>query len=412
MNGATVQDIATLLQQDAAAERWRDGLITQANSDKPRPLLANAIHALRTCPAWAGVLRFNSFNLSVEASQATPWKYLGPWDDRQDILLAEWLQHEAIVVGVETAGQAVQAVAKENIHHPVQEYLRGLIWDGQRRLESWLCNYMGATPSEYISTVGKCALIGGVARAMNPGCKVDSMLILEGPQGGGKSQTCRVLGAPWFADEVADLGSKDAAMQVAGTWLMEVSELDAMSRSESSRIKAFLSRSVDHYRPPYGKRVIDAPRSCWFIGTTNASGYLRDETGARRFWPVRCGRIDLAELRRDRDQLFAEARTLFEAGAKWWLEDASVIADAVTEQTERFDADPWQDGIAAWVHGREYVSVGEILKSRGKDEGNWTQGDKNRVCRVMQALGWTYTRRRYGPDGTRQYVFLPPEVEL
>lgn len=397
-----------IVRELEASHAWRAGLILNERTGKPRALLANALHALRHCPAWRGVLKYNSFALVVEAS-ATPWGHRGKWNDQQDVLLAEWFQHEGVEVSPEVAGQAVQTVAREASYHPVQQWLRSLEWDCNPRLGTWLSRYMGVPRSAYSDEVGKCALIGAVARAMQPGSKVDSMLILEGRQGIGKSQACAILGGKWFSDELADLGTKDAALQLASVWLLELSELDSMSRAEASRTKAFLSRQVDHFRPPYGRAVIDQPRSCWFIGSTNGDSYLRDETGARRFWPVRCGRIDLEALRKDRDQLFAEARVLFEAGAGWWLQDVEVISDAIDEQAERYDSDPWQEVVAKWLvaNSDEPVTVERILTAAiRKSQENWTQQDKSRVCRCMRAAGWTYTRRRI--HGSRVYLFLPP----
>ena len=188
-----------------------------------------------------------------------------------------------------TASEAVTAVAEEQSFHPVEDYLRGIQWDGHERLQSWLSSCLGAEDNKYNKTIGVCALVAATARIFVPGCKVDTIPILEGGQGLGKSTALKTLFAPWFSDELADLGSKDAAMQLEGVWLIEVSELDAMSRSEVGRIKAFVSRTADRYRPPYGSRVVEQLRSCVFWGTTNSETYLQDETGARRFWPIKVG---------------------------------------------------------------------------------------------------------------------------
>ena len=143
------------------------------------------------------------------------------------------------------------------------------------------------------------------------GVKVDHMLILEGPQGGKKSSAIKVLAcADWFTDELAEIGSKDAAQQMRGIWIIEIAELDAIGRAEVSRIKAFLTRTVDRYLPPYEQYVIDVPRQCVFAGSVNPDTYLRDETGNRRFWPIRCGTIDVDALARDRDQPFLRAQHL------------------------------------------------------------------------------------------------------
>ena len=176
------------------------------------------------------------------------------------------------------------------------------------------------------------------------------MLILEGPQGAKKSTALAVLaGDGWFTDELAEIGSKDAALQMRGVWIIEIAELDAIGRAEVSRIKAFLSRTVDRYRPPYDRYVVDVPRQCVFAGSVNPDTYLRDETGNRRFWPVRCGRIDLDALRRDRDQLWAEAVVRYREGAIWWIDDRDLIAAANVEQEARVHPDAWHALIERWL---------------------------------------------------------------
>jgi putative DNA primase/helicase len=140
-----------------------------------------------------------------------------------------------------------------------------------------------------------------------------------------------------LTDELADLRSKDAAMQTRGVWIIELSELDSLSHSEVARIKAFMSRTTDRFRPPYGMRLVESPRQCVFAGTVNHSTYLRDETGGRRFWPIACGRIDVDALARDRDQLWAEAKFRFETGAVWWLETADLVQMASDQQIERYE---------------------------------------------------------------------------
>jgi predicted P-loop ATPase len=156
-----------------------------------------------------------------------------------------------------------------------------------------------------------------------------------------------------FTDELADLGSKDAAMQTRGVWIIELSELDSLSHSDVARIKAFMSRTTDRFRPPYGMRLVESPRQCVFAGTVNHGTYLRDETGGRRFWPVACGQIDVDALARDRDQLWAEAKTRFESGAVWWLETADLVRMASDQQIERYEGDPWEEVIAPWLEAHQ-----------------------------------------------------------
>ena len=220
-----------------------------------------------------------------------------------------------------TVSRSVGAVAREITVHPVRDHLGALAWDGVPRIETWACRYLGAEDTAFNRSVGALWLISAVARIFRPGVKADHMLVLEGPQGARKSTALKILaGEDWFTDELPDLGSKDAAMHMQGVWIIEIAELDAIGKAEVSRIKAFLTRTTDRFRPPYGRYTIEVPRQCVFAGTVNPDTYLRDETGNRRFWPVRCGTIDIDALARDRDQLWAEAVARFRAGAIWWLE--------------------------------------------------------------------------------------------
>jgi predicted P-loop ATPase len=258
---------------------------------------------------------------------------------------------------------------------------------------------------------------------MDPGAKCDSVLVLEGKQGIGKSTVPRVLaGDEWFSDQLADMGSKDASLQLRGLWIVELSELDVLNRAELARAKAFLTQQTERFRLPYGRRIIQVPRQCVFVGTTNSDSWLKDETGGRRFWPVRCRGIDLDGLRRDRDQIWAEALHRYRAGASWWLEDRQIVQEAIEEQRKRFQADVWQESIAAWLenptarrdgHGQvvatlrsdgESVTLDDILHHCiGKPLEMWTQSDKNRISACLTALGWE--RFKAGPRNAREWRY-------
>ena len=384
---------------------WREELIRSKPTSMNKqgnvyPVLANAIAALRYAPEWKGVLAFNDFELTPMMMRAAPWGLSTAghsWTDQEDRLAADWLQRNGILVDVNTAAQAAQTVAKDHCFHPVRSYLESVKWDGVERLERWLSTYLGVGDTSYSRAIGSRWLISAVARIYRPGVKADCCLILEGPQGIKKSTALKTLAGPYFTDELADLGSKDSALQTRGVWIIELSELDTLSRSEVSRIKAFMSRTTDRFRPPYGKRLIESPRQCVFAGTVNHSTYLRDDTGARRFWPVLCGSIDVEQLARDRDQLSAEAKARFDQGAVWWLETAELVTAASQEQANRFETDPWEELIARWIDSRDSASVSEVLSCcLDKPRAQWAQGDKNRVARCFRNLGWERYRERAG----------------
>jgi putative DNA primase/helicase len=394
-------------------------------------VVANALTALRHAPEWQGVLHLNESSLAtivklappLEGAPAAPFT----WADEHDVLTAAWLQHQGISVNKEIAGQAVHAVAREHSFHPIRAYLDSLKWDGIKRIGDWLTLYLGVDPSEYARAVGAKFLIGGVARVYRPGVKNDTCPILEGPQGALKSTALRTLaGAEFFTDDIAELGSKDSVMQTRGVWIIELGELDAMTRGELSRVKAFMSRQVDRIRPPYGRRVIEAPRECVFAGTVNKDTYLKDETGGRRFWPVKCGAIKISELRRDRDQLWAEARERFRAGDTWWLDNQGLMESAAEEVEARYEGDPWDALISEWLKDPkqrfdqghpvtaltstpEFVTVPDILiHCIGKRPDAWMQADQTRVARALTAKGWKRYQKRI--PGGREWRYSKSPV--
>ena len=235
----------------------------------------------------------------------------------------------------------------------MRNHLDALQWDGTERLSTWLHTYLGAERSDYTKGVGTMFLLGMVARIYKPGCKLDYMLILEGEQGSLKSTACAVLAGDYFSDQLPDITSKEAAQHLRGKWLIEVAELRAYSRAAIDHFKEFITRDTERYRPPWGRKEVHEPRQCCFVATTNKSIYLRDETGNRRFWPVKTGEINLDALRRDRDQLLAEAVARFRQGEVWWP-TAEFEKTCVAEQEKRYEPDVWEEPIARYLDTLRY----------------------------------------------------------
>jgi predicted P-loop ATPase len=420
---------------------WRVNLIC-TKCGNPRPLLANAITALRNANCWQGVLAFDQFAYRIMFVAAPPWEQLGDnaefrsrsWTEQDDIAATHWLQTvEGITVTPAVTAQAVELVARDRTYHPVRDYVRSLVWDKKDRLATLLSTYFGAVQSDYSEAIGRMMMISAVARILDPGCQVDTMLILEGEQGLMKSTAIKALFSPWFTDDIEQLGTKDASMQVAGVWGIEIGELDAMSRIEVSNIKAFVTRRVDRFRPPYGRRVIERARECVFVGTTNTNDYLKDPTGARRFLPAPVTKIDLVCLQSDRDQLWAEARVRYEEGVPWWFteEHADAAATAKQEQEARYQEDAWEQPIGDYLESRLHrppddpayrVTIGRIFKDALEiaDKSRWDQRAKNTVARCLKRLGWRkkqvrVTIRIQGKPVSKPrwfYVREPTELEL
>ena len=276
---------------------WRSGLL-RSDKGEPKRCLANVMHIFSMHPEWSSVLAFDAFGLAVVTRkrppmrpQDAPHEYkLGDWTDEDSARTAAWFATE---VGFEPPiahiDQAVGAVARKHTVHPVRDYLSSLTWDGTPRIDGFASRYLGAYASPYSAAVGRRWLISAVARVFEPGCKVDSLLALEGKQGIGKSTALRVLtGAAWFADTGIAIGDKDSYQALRRKWIYEFSELASIRGRDIERVKSFLSSQVDTYRASYGRRTQDHPRQVVFAGSTNEAHYLADPSGSRRFWPLRC----------------------------------------------------------------------------------------------------------------------------
>jgi predicted P-loop ATPase len=308
--------------------------------------------------------------------------------------LQEFLQHAGMPkVGKDITHQAVDQRAQECSFHPVRRYLEGLKWDGVERLDHWAIDYLGADETQYVSRVSRMFLISMVARILKPGCKADHMMVLEGEQGVGKSTACRELAGEWFSDSLPDIRDKDGAQHIRGKWLVEIAELAAIGKAEAETLKSFISRQVERYRPSYGRKEVIEPRQNVFVGTTNKSIYLRDETGARRFWPVKVTKVDIAALRAARDQLFAEAVAAFNANEQWWPDQEFEQEHIKPQQDDRFEGDPWEEAIRAHVATLSRVRVTDIARNVFMIEtGKIGTTEQRRIAAVLTGLGWTPIR--------------------
>lgn len=324
-------------------------LLAKSESGAPVQSWGAVCTVLESDPRWRGRFGFCLFRFrSLLDGEAV--------EDNHLRTVRRWLEDTyGLKASTGDVGEAVELLAARSAHHPIRDYLDGLTWDGVRRIESMLERYFGAElPGEWgarhdlYAAYARGFLVSAVARVYQPGEKVDSVLVLYGPQGAGKSTGLKILARGWFRDSHMEIGSKDAFQLLQGAWIYEFAELASLSKREHAAVRNFITSTTDSYRPPFGKHPQDVPRQCVFAGTANPEpgrGLLTDPTGNRRYWVVEvCGRVDTEGLLRDRDQLWAEAVHLYRAGSEHWLSE-DLEREREVANSVHLDVDPAVDAM-------------------------------------------------------------------
>jgi putative DNA primase/helicase len=425
--------------EEPPAPKWAQQVLKTAEGGK-KDCRENVYTYLTNHTELKGLVGYDAFAHRVMKLRDAPWP--GPptpcaWSTDDDYELGFWLAQQVrlIVKAEATLVAGVQMAANRNKFHPVRDYLDGLPkWDGTQRLNRWLHEWCGAVDSEYTKLVGTWFVMGMVARILRPGCQMDYMVVLEGPQGKQKSTALRTLAVrpEWFADTPIRIGDKDALLSLAGIWLYEIGELDAFNKAEVTAVKQYVSSREDWVRDPYGRRFNKRARSGVFGGSTNQDQYFKDPTGARRMWPVACAdeiRIDLLEA--GRDQLFAEAldrlNTVGESDEarerrRYWPTEHESRKYLREEQEAREISDPWFERLAWWLDsdlslGKTDGDIVRHCKSFTAQEillyGLDVQLDRidsgrqmaSRVGVIMHKLGWD---RRRDSAGARVWRYYRP----
>ncbi len=406
--------------------------------------LGNIITVLGRDPRWRGCIAWDAFAEAVVTTRPPPVRpgdlpqshTSGEWTEEDTVRTVAWLSTEfGLDVAPHVVEQAITAVARKHVVHPVLDYLSGLTWDGTPRLDTFLTTHFGADDSAYVRGVSSRWMISAVARAFRPGCQADCTLVLESPeQGLGKSTGLAALVPErgWFADTGIHVGDKDSYQALRSKWIYELGELSALKGRDLERVKGFLSSSKDNYRPSYGRRNRDFPRQVIFCASTNESQYLVDRTGNRRFWPVAVTRVDRDAIVRDRDQLWAEAVHRFQEGEAWHVNTAEFRALCETEQADRVHDHPWLEMIEKWLE-RPWVSSFDSTDGRTKSEvadvnqgltttqvllgalrkrpNEISRGDETMAGEAMLELGWVKVRGRIG-GGRKQFRYFPPDSPM
>lgn len=357
---------------------------------------------------WQGHIWWDSF---LERVQTDAWGIVEPWTDQHSSKACRWMQSvfELPTASSDRVHEAAMSIARDNQRNQLTEWLGALTWDEQPRLSALLSAGFGARDDAYHQSVGRCWLTSLVARAMQPGCKVDTMPVFEGSQGAGKSSALAILGGDWFGECHEDFGSKDFVLSLKGKWLIEVAEMHSFRRQDVDRLKGIMSTRIDRVRVPYGRMTEEHPRQSVFAGTTNRDDWQADDTGARRFWPVRCGFLNLNWIKENRDQLFAEAVAAYNAGEGWWGVPA---ADAAEAAEERRPDDPWEEVLSDYLKtDRSYTARQLLADPLQIDLENQSQAAAARVARVLRRMGWESRAVRDSGAVVRRWVFVTPVTE-
>jgi predicted P-loop ATPase len=313
---------------------------------------------------------------------------------------------------------AVQAVCAQQTFNPLMDYFRGIQKqhpEDDKLLDDWMCRFLGVNASneaerKYITAVSRLMLIQAVARAKKPGCKADSVIVLEGEQGTGKSTALRVLFSDkHFGDQLPHMASKDASSYLKGKWGVELAELDFKRKTEVETIKAFISRLTENYRPAFGREEIEVARTCVFIGTTNSDNYLSDETGNRRFLPIKTTSIDIGNLGGHRDRLWAAAAHAYDKGEHYWL--TSEVVDLARDQAkQRLEQDPWVETIEERMNSVAEASIMDALTAcfPGIDAQAISTQMTRRMSKSLQLAGWVKGGKFNTGSRRNQVKFVNP----
>ena len=429
-------------------EDWQNGLELD-KSGHVKNTLRNLTLILENDPNLKGVV-FNQLLDGMEIKGEVPWNHPSKfWRDADDAQLISYVDAHYGTFSARNYDIAVTKVADDRAYHPIREFIESLPeWDKVPRVDTLLVDYLGAGDTAYVRAVTRKTLCAAISRVLRPGCKFDSMLVLNGPQGVGKSTLIAKLAGEWFSDSLnlGDTKDKTAAEKLQGYWILEIGELAGLKKAEVETLRSFLSRQNDIYRAAFGKRATPHLRQCVFFGTTNAeSGYLRDTTGNRRFWPVKTpgsGKKQSWNLTHEEIlQIWAEALVYVRQGEKLYL-SPEMDALAKDEQREAMESDEREGLVREYLDTllperwaemglferrnfltgsdfgglqekgtvrRTSVSNMEIwCECLGKDRANLRRTDSNELTGILARLGWKRADNKvriplYGP----QYVFVP-----
>ncbi len=361
---------------------WEQLGLELSHHGSPVSNLSNVLRVFEGHPELEGIVYFDEFHQRYFHRDGREWT------DVDELNLAAWIQRTVRFRSASSVlvHQAAMIYANRKVRNEPRDWMETLTWDGIERLAHFLPDAVGAADNDYTRAASRNFWVGMVARVYAPGCKVDTMLVLEGGQGIYKSSALKAIGGKWFAEAHESVNNSDFYLTLQGKLLIEIGELDAFNRADVNTIKKVVSCQTDRFRAPYARAAQDYPRRCVFVGTVNEDAYLRDATGGRRFWPIKCGEVRLDLIEDQREQLFAEAVAAFKAGESWWHMPGEATR---REQELRRQPDEWEDIVHEWLKGKTEVRMKDVLKDALDIEVS--RQDRNvqrRAAAVMKVLGW------------------------
>lgn len=398
-----------IIQNAPLATNARMGIIPQGQTYIPNTETALAVlenHANFNGNIWFDQFHQKYFTKIIEDDFS---EHIKQWEEEDNIRLSIFMQRELQLARMsdDTVYKAIKVYARNHIKNEPKDWMNSLVWDNTPRIETFLIDCAGAKDDEYTRAVSKNFWISIVARVFSPGCKVDTMPILEGGQGMFKSTLLNVIGGKLHCEASHDLYNKDFLQGLHGKLIIEFADLSSFTKAEVNLIKDILVRKVDNIRLPYAPTHRDFPRQSVFAGTTNKTTYLKDETGARRFWPVHIGKIDIERAQKERNQLFAEAVFCYKSNQSWW----EMPGSTEEEQELRREIDPWESIIYDYISNKSETTTREILLScLHIAESQQNRSEEIRVGNILRLFKWDRVQKRVG--NSRQYVYTPPQMEF
>ena len=368
---------------------WGKAGIQVSKGGIPVCNIDNCLRILEYWPEFKGKIWYDEFYCRYLTVLPNDQNSSHPIREIDRLNMAVWLQRHLGLkrISDDVVKKAMLVYGAKDIRHEPKDWIKLLKWDKKPRIKQFFSEYAGAEDNEYTQAVSINFWISLIARILQPGCKVDNMVILEGKQGAKKSTLFEEIGGKWHSENNERISNKDFLQVLRGKIIIEFADLSSWTNADVKQLKQLLSCRIDTYRKSYGEDAEDWPRQSIFVGTTNESTYLRDETGGRRYWPIKSSYIDIPKMRKDREQLFAEASVLFNQSFSWW----EVPESAEIEQEQRRQFDEWEQIISKWLVSKTDATIEEIaVGSLGVTKDKLDRRSMIRIRQAMIVNGWVF----------------------